>query len=288
MKKKIKAIVKKSETQLRNKEVIEDFLDKQKEFRNGKEELPHQLVHVLSQEQRQMILAVVKMHEIHAEQIKTPVTRITSLAQDTDIKEAIQIIKKSGHSRLPVYEEKDGRKKFNAVLYAKDILPALTDTNKKFKISDYAREALVTPESQSILSLLTDMRQKSHHLALTVNEYGDVSGLITLEDILETIVGDIRDEFDSKVEDIQTIGEHEYLIDGNTSLLEINQEFDISLPEDKFNTLAGYLLHEFKGVISKKASIELDGIKFTIEKISGQEILRVKMQLQKTNNKSNN
>lgn len=283
MKKKTKTIVKKLQEENHKQELLDDFLSKQKDFRNGKAELNQQLLAVVSEEQRQMILAIVQMQKILAEQIKTPITRITALSHDNDLKEAVSIIKKSGHSRLPIYQELDGRKKFTSVLYAKDILPAVLDTNKKFKISDYAREILVTPESQSILSLLTEMRDKRHHLALTVNEFGDVSGLITLEDILETIVGDILDEFDSQVELIKNIREDEYIIDGNTNLTEINKKFDIHLPEDKFHTLAGYLLHEFKGVIHRKANIELNGLKFTIEKIHEQQIISVNVKFQKSN-----
>lgn len=284
MKKKPKTIVKKLQEESQKQELLEDFLDKQKKFRSGQIELELPLLSMLSEEQRQMILAIVQMQNIQAVQIKTPITRITTLSHDTDLKEAVLIIKKSGHSRLPIYQELDGRKKFTSVLYAKDILPAVFDTNKKFKINDYAREILVTPESQSILSLLTEMRDKRHHLALTVNEFGDVSGLITLEDILETIVGDILDEFDAQVELIKNIRDDEYLIDGSTNLTEINKKFDIHLPEDKFNTLAGYLLHEFKGVIHKKAEIELNGVKFIIEKIREQQIISVNVKFQKNNN----
>lgn len=278
MKERLKRIVRESKKKQQTEQILAQFLSEQKTFRKGKGELSSDVIAMLSEEQRQMILAIVKMQQIHADQIKTPLSRVVSLPFDIGLKEVIQLIRKSGHSRLPVYEEKDGRKKFVSVLYAKDILPSVNEVSKKFKVSDYAREVLVAPDSQSILSLLTEMRQKRHHLALTVNEYGDVSGLITLEDILETIVGDIRDEFDSKVELIQKIEENEYLIDGNTTLAEINNHLDMQLPEDKFNTLAGYLLHEFKGVISKKSSIELENLYFTIEKIDGQQIVLARMQ----------
>ncbi len=229
----------------------------------------------LSNDQLQMILAIVRMLGFDANKIKVPANRMISLPLGATLKESIQVIKKSGHSRIPVYQEKDKQKDFVGILYAKDLLPSLIKKEGRFKLADYLHKHYVVPETQGLLSLLRDMRLKKQHLALTVNEHGDVSGLITLEDILEEIVGEIRDEFDSEKLQIKEIGLRTYRIDASLPLSDVNKQLAINLPEEKFNTLAGFVLHELKGSLRKRARVNYGKLEITLESYSNQQIKTV-------------
>ncbi|MDH5717211.1 MAG: CBS domain-containing protein [Spirochaetia bacterium] len=227
----------------------------------------------VSNEQLQMILGVLRLVGNSAEKGKISLPGVTALPLNSTKEHAISVIIKSGHSRIPVYDEKNARKEYIGIIYAKDLLKA--EKKKKIKLSDYLRPLPVVPETQSLLSLLREMRLKRHHLAMTVNEYGEFTGLITLEDILEEIVGDIKDEYDSGKNPIKEIKHRVYSVDALTPLSEINNELATNFPEEKFNTLAGFLLHELKGEIRKKAKVTYGNIEITIDKFTEKKIKKV-------------
>lgn len=226
----------------------------------------------VSNEQLQMILDIINLKNFDADSIKIPSNKIVSLRVSSNLKEVENLVTKSGHSRIPVYEEKDGIKEYIGILHVKDMIPALVHKSKRFKLKDHLRKIKVIPESQRLLSLLREMRMNKHHLVLTVNEYGDVSGLVTLEDILEEIVGDIKDEYDSERNPIKEIGHRTYLIDASINLTDLNDRLILNLPEEKFNTLAGYLLHEFKGEPNTDRELRYGNLIIKIEKFKDQTI----------------
>ena len=226
----------------------------------------------ISNDQLQMVLNVVQVARYDADKVKIPINKIVDLPIDSSLADTISVLKKSGHSRIPVYEEKEGLKTYLGILYAKDVLSKFTNKTKKFKLKDYIRNIRFVPEVQKLLSLLRDMRIRQTHLVLTVNEYGDVTGLITLEDILEEIVGDIRDEYDKNKKPIMEIGHRQYRVDASLPLSDLNKELTINLPEEKFNTLAGLMLHEMKGNPKKGAEIKYGFVKLKLEKFSKQNV----------------
>jgi len=229
----------------------------------------------LRNDQLQMILGVIKMMEYDANNVKVPITKVVSISAKSSLNATLKIICKTGHSRIPVYEEDGGKRKYVGLLYAKDILKSYLKKIGRFKLKDYIREVKVIPETQSLLSLLRDMRVNRQHMMLTANEYGDITGLITLEDLLEEIVGEIKDEYDSaKYTAIKTIGHRLYEVDASTSITDINKELMINLPEEKFNTLAGFLLHELKGNISQDATVNYGNIVLSIKQFDGQHIIK--------------
>ena len=226
----------------------------------------------ISNDQLQMVLNVVQVARYDADKVKIPINKIVDLPIHSSLASTISVLKKSGHSRIPIYEEKEGLKTYLGILYAKDILSKFTNKTKNFKLKDYIRNIRFVPEVQKLLSLLRDMRIRQTHLVLTVNEYGDVTGLITLEDILEEIVGDIRDEYDKKKKPIMEIGHRQYRVDASLPLSDLNKELTINLPEEKFNTLAGLMLHEMKGNPKKGAEIKYGFVKLKLEKFSKQNV----------------
>ena len=234
---------------------------------------------VMTNEQLQMILNVVPLIKADLNKIKIPITKVSSLNIKASLKETLILLQKTRHSRIPVYEEKDGHKLYIGIFFAKDILQLYNDKGTKFNLKDYIRPITFAAESRRLLSLLREMRIKQHHLMLTVNEYGTITGMITLEDILEEIVGDIRDEFDRSKKSIQEINIREYRVDGSIFLSTLNKELAINLPEEKFNTLAGFILHELQGVLRKGKEVRYGSISLKIEKYSGQQIEQVLVKL---------
>ena len=228
----------------------------------------------VSNDQLQMILGVVGMIDYTVDKIKIPEKKMVSIPINATKKDAFTAVRKSGHSRIPVYEEVNGSKKYPGILYAKDLLESELKKGR-FKLSNLLRKPFVVPETQSLLTLLREMRIKKYHLALTANEHGDISGLITLEDILEEIVGDIKDEFDSSRQPIKEIEHRLYRIDGSLPLSDVNKHLTINLPEEKFNTLAGFVLHELKGNLVENEMITYGQIILTLEKFNGQQIKSV-------------
>ncbi len=230
----------------------------------------------INNEQLQMILNVVHLIRYDADKIKIPVTKMVTLPVDASLKKTIAVLKKSGHSRIPVYKNEDRHKNFIGLLYAKSLFSELAQKKgTRFKLVNYIRNLQFVPETQKLLSLLRDMRIKQNHLVMTVNEYGETTGLITLEDILEEIVGDIRDEFDSNKKTIQEIAHRQYRVDASVPLNHLNKELAVNFPEERFNTLAGYMLHQLKGNLRKGSEIQYGSVKLTLEKFSGQQIEQV-------------
>ncbi|MDH4200762.1 MAG: CBS domain-containing protein, partial [Spirochaetia bacterium] len=225
-------------------------------------------------DQIQMILGVIHLLGFTAEKIKIPLAKITALSDDNAYKNVIKIINSTGHSRIPVYEEKGGHRKYIGLLYAKDLLKSVGKKLTKFSLKDYIRTIQVVPETQSLLSLLRDMRMRRQHMMLTANEYGEVTGLITLEDILEEIVGEIKDEYDSKKETIEEVGHRLYKVDASMNLSDINKQLAINLPEENFNTLAGFMLHELKGNVQTGSQVAYGKITLLVSEYKDQTIIK--------------
>lgn len=192
-------------------------------------------------EESNMLLSVLELSEKQVQEIMTPRTDITCLTSDATIQEAAQCILENGHSRIPVYKEtKDN---IIGIIYAKDLLTYIVNNNHDYSdtVEKIARAPFFIPETKSSAELLQEFRARKNHIAIVVDEYGGTSGLITIEDLLEIIVGDIEDEFDApKEEDIQKISENEYLLHGRTMLDDLN---DIAIPieSDEVDTIGGYL-----------------------------------------------
>lgn len=229
----------------------------------------------INNDQMQMIEGVLSLVNKRAENVKVPTPKMIALPMSISRADLESSLRKSGHTRFPVYIEKETVRDYVGILHVKDLLPILMKGGRKIVLKDVTRKVLFVPENQTLLSLLRAMRQKKFHMALTVNEHGDVSGLVTLEDILEEIVGDILDEHDNLSRDIREIGLRQFRIDALLSLYDINQRLALNLPEERFNTLAGFLLHQLKGDVAEDKEIKYGSVTFKIEKINAQQIKTV-------------
>lgn len=192
-------------------------------------------------EESNMLLSILELSEKQVQEIMTPRTDITCLTYDATIREAAQCILENGHSRIPVY--KDTKDNIIGIIYAKDLLTYIVGDEHDYSdpVEKIARPPFFIPETKSSAELLQEFRARKNHIAIVVDEYGGTSGLITIEDLLEIIVGDIEDEFDApKEEDVQKINDEEYLLHGRAMLDDLN-DVDIPIESDEVDTIGGYL-----------------------------------------------
>jgi CBS domain containing-hemolysin-like protein len=230
-------------------------------------------------EQMQMILEIIELQEKRAADVKTAEVNLVSIPVSASLKEIEGVFRKTGHSRLPVFEDREGLRHYLGVLFVKDLVSLTASQRKNFDLKSHLRKPLVVPESQSILSLLREMRLNRHHLALTVNEHGDVTGMITLEDILEEIVGEIQDEYDSVSKQVMQIEPKVYRVDARMSLSDLNDELALNLPEEKFHSVAGFVLHSLAGELKEKASFVYGNARFTLLKFKHRQVKSILIDL---------
>lgn len=231
---------------------------------------------------KKMIINIIQLSNISVKEVMVPRVDVVSIDTNSDIKDIIKIVAEKGHSRLPVYEN-NNIDNIIGILHSKDLLKYFTKESD-FNISKIVREPLFVPESKMINDLLIELREKRNHLALVVDEYGGMSGIICLEDIIEKIVGDIQDEFDNEADEIQRLDENTYLINPRISLEDLNERLNTNFNEEEIDTLGGIIFMALGKIPTKNETINYNGYKFTIESISGRKIKKVKMEILDGNN----
>ena len=251
-------------------------------FKTRKED-PSGVDRDLNVEEQEMIKGVVDLAEKDAKDIMVPRTDVVFIPTDMPLEEVLDIIAESGFSRFPVYEETIDN--VIGILYVKDLMRELVKKNKNFKdivVKDILRKPYFIPDSKKINALFHDFRKKRVHIAVAVDEYGGVAGIICLEDILEEIVGEIQDEFDDdEVEDIIQVGPSTYLCDTRVSIEDLNEELKIKLPHEDYDNLGGCVFDLFDKIPVKFEKKEYKGMTFIIQDVEGNKIKSVKIELDK-------
>ncbi|MBV1910844.1 MAG: CBS domain-containing protein [Kangiellaceae bacterium] len=215
-----------------------------------------------------MMEGVMHISELHARDIMVARPQMVVVNDEMSFGEMLASIVESGHSRFPVIG--DNRDDIEGIILAKDLLHFTAQNaqgqNLKFDIKDFLRPAAIIPESKRLDTLLKEFRTNRNHMAMVVDEYGSVAGLVTIEDVLEQIVGDIEDEFDidGEEETIQKMADNEFVVKGHTEVDEFNEYFDSKLDEEEFDTIGGILMQAFGHVPAKDESIMVEGFKFEI------------------------
>lgn len=191
-------------------------------------------------EEGSMLLSILRLDDMQVQDIMTPRTDIDCVEMQTPLADVARVIVESGHSRIPVYQ--DTRDNITSIVYAKDLLQSLLEPEQsEYTVSTLGREPFFVPETKAVLALLDEFRARKIHLAIVLDEYGGTAGLVTIEDVLEVIVGDIEDEHDSpREEDIRPLGDDRYDISGRTALEDL-QELGIHIESDEVDTIGGYL-----------------------------------------------
>ena len=211
-----------------------------------------------------MIEGVLQVSNMQVRDIMIPRGRMTVLDHSSSIAEIIEIIAESGHSRFPVID--DDKDDVVGVLLAKDLLHLSLTSNSRFEINDYIRPATFIPESKRLSVLLKEFRVNRRHMAMIVDEYGGVSGLVTIEDVLEQIVGKIDDEHDDDEYevDIRQHGSNRYSVRALTPLDDFNDYFKTSFDNDDVETIGGYLLSQIGHLPVRGESFELENFTFRV------------------------
>ena len=232
---------------------------------------------VIESEEKEMIYNVFDLGDAKAKDVMVPRVHVTFADVNNTYTELIDIYKEDKFTRLPVYE--DTTDNVVGTINMKDLL--LYDKEKEFHIRDFMREAYFTYEYKNISELLVEMRQASFNIAIVLDEYGETSGLITLEDILEEIVGEIHDEYDENEEDfIKQIGEREYIVEGSTNLDDLNDRLNLDLTSEEYDSVGGFIIEHLDRLpeIGDGVTTE-DGIHLVVEKLDKNRIESVHLYL---------
>ena len=232
---------------------------------------------VIESDERQMINNVFDLGDARAKDVMVPRVHVTFADIDSTYEELIEIFREDKYTRLPVF--KDTTDNVVGTINMKDLL--LYDNTNGFHIRDILREAYFTYEYKSISELLVEMRQASFNIAIVLDEYGETAGLITLEDILEEIVGEIHDEYDENEEDfIQEIDEREYIVEGSTNLDDLNDRLELDLRSEEYDSLGGFIIERLDRLPEEGDRIDTeDGIHMVVEKLDKNRIELVHLYL---------
>ncbi len=229
----------------------------------------------LEKEERQMIYSIFQFGDTLAREIMVPRIDIRALDVDTTVDEALNAFVQSGHSRIPIYEETVDN--IIGLLYAKDLLRHQSNNKQIADLRQILRPAYFVPEAKKLDELLTEMQTKRVHMAIVVDEYGGVAGLVTLEDLLEEIIGEIQDEYDQSEElPFQKISEDEYLFQGSIDLDDFNEVMGTQLSKDMADTLGGFMYGEIGKVPSGGERVLVDDIELIVENVTGRRIRKVR------------
>ncbi len=236
---------------------------------------------IFEKQESRMIKDIFKFNDIAVKEIMVPRIDMVCLQDSAGIDEIINVIKKNNFSRIPVYHQSVD--KIIGVLYAKDILSLLSEYDKtslkELKAKDVAKPALFIPETKKIDDLLADFRKMKIQIAIVVDEFGGTSGLVTLEDVIEEIFGEIQDEYDEE-EDyfIKDLGENRYEMDGRTPINQIERFFDVEFPQTDYETIGGYICDKIERMPRVGEEIELiDGYKVKVLKTSPTRVVKVEV-----------
>lgn len=232
---------------------------------------------VIESDEREMIYNVFDLGDAKAKDVMVPRVHVTFADVNSSYDELIDIFREDKFTRLPIFE--DTTDNVIGTINMKDLL--LYDSSKEFHIHDILREAYFTYEYKSISELLVEMRQASLNIAIVLDEYGETAGLITLEDILEEIVGEIHDEYDENEEEyVKEVGEREYLVEGSLNLDDLNDRLDLDLSSEEYDSLGGFIIERLDRLPEAGDEITTDeGIRMVVEKLDKNRIERVHLYL---------
>jgi len=217
---------------------------------------------LIEPESRAMLEGVLRMADMTAGDVMVPATRMDLLDIAADYDDLLNTVIVTAHSRFPVYD--GGRDNIIGILMAKDLLKL--QRAPELNLRTLLRPAVFVPESKALNDLLRDFRSNRNHLAIVIDEFGNTAGLITIEDVLEEIVGEIEDEFDeqSRENGIVTLADGNQRVAGDVGIDAVNEAFGAALPADDFDTIGGLVAHELGRVPRRGEALEIGGLRFTV------------------------
>jgi putative hemolysin len=232
---------------------------------------------VLEAEEEQMINAVIELGSRRVHEVMVPRIAMATIQATATFDEAIETIVEHGHSRIPVYDESVDE--ILGILYAKDLLPFLRESaGPRPELRTLLRTPVYIPESMTVDDLLHEFQRRKVHIAIVLDEYGGTAGLVTIEDLLEEIVGEIQDEYDVEEPMVVRLSEDEARLDGRASVDDLAELFDTNLgleDEDEYDTVGGLIYHRIGGIPTPGDRVEVDGLTLTVESTDGRRVGKV-------------
>tara|TARA_B100002052_G_C15862489_1_gene590775 strand:+ start:60 stop:1298 length:1239 start_codon:yes stop_codon:yes gene_type:complete len=230
----------------------------------------------INEEESDMIQSVLEFDDKMVREIMTPRVDITSVSSDASIDYLMDLIKEKKYSKIPLFEENID--KIKGIIYAKDILPYLIGSRPKdIKISSFAKEPLFVPENKPIDDMLDEFKTKKTQVAIVVDEWGGTAGLVTVEDIVEEVLGEIRDPYDIEKDLFTKYDDSNYMLNAKIGIYDIEEELDVEFPEDRdYDTLGGYIFFQLEKIPEKGESVRFKNWLFEVINISENRITQVK------------
>ena len=229
---------------------------------------------ILAEEKNDMIQGVEDLSETTVKEVMGPRIDVDFLSIDTPSDELLLRLTESGHSRIPVYETSIDN--VVGVLYVKDLIAAIAH-GQEINLEKIIRKPYFVPESKRIDSLLREFKRRHVHIAVAIDEYGGISGIVCMEDIIEEIVGDIQDEFDHEREDILSLSQNVWLCDARVDLDDLNETIDAHFPTEDFDTLGGFVFDLFGKIPVKFEKVSWENYDFIVQEMEGHKVNLIKV-----------
>lgn len=230
---------------------------------------------VIQEDEREMIHSIFEFGDTVVREVMVPRIDMVCAADTDTVADALRVVRAEGHSRLPVYHESIDQ--IVGIVHVKDLLTYVQDGREQAAVKEAARAAFFIPESKPLDGLFREMRRKKAHMAIVVDEYGGTAGLVTIEDLLEEIVGPILDEYDVEEKLLEIVNERVALVDGRVSLEEVNEQLGLDLPVGDVDTVGGFVYARLGRVPAQGESVTTDGVELFVERLEGHRIARVRI-----------
>ena len=228
---------------------------------------------VIEEGEVELIHSIFEFGDTIVREVMVPRPDIVAIDHRRSLREVQDLVLQYGFSRVPVFREEIDD--VVGIVYAKDVLKALHQGRSEMPLEDLVRKARFVPESKKVAELLREMQQQKFHIAMVSDEHGSVAGLVTLEDLLEELVGEISDEYDRDEPLAEPVGDGVFRVDGKMAIDEVNELLDVRLPQDEWDTVAGLVLGLFGNIPTEGQEIRFDGLEFKAEKVKGRRIAKV-------------
>jgi CBS domain containing-hemolysin-like protein len=230
---------------------------------------------ILEPEEKEMIHSIIRFTDTTVRQVMVPRTDMTVMEVNTPLPEVVDLVLEDGHTRVPVYEGTVDH--IVGIVHAKDLLRPLVEGRLDISLRDVLRRPYYVPEGKKVDELLHEFRREQTQLAIVVDEYGGTSGLVTIEDILEEIVGDIADEYDVEEPMVQPLGENAYLLDARLPIDDANEQLGLSLPGEEYETIGGFVFGELGRLPEVGEVLQHGPLDFIVHETDGRRILKIRL-----------
>ena len=230
---------------------------------------------VIEESERDLIESIIDFGDTVVREIMVPRTDMVTVGADATVAECIDRAIDKGMSRIPVYGENTDD--IEGIVYVKDAMRAEREGGAERCVQELIRPAMFVPENKRVVELLAEMQSRRTHMTIVVDEYGGTAGLATLEDLLEELVGEITDEFDDEVPNVEELANGDVLVNASLNVDDVNGELDLTLPEGEYDSLGGLVFGMLGRVPAPGDSVETDGVRLIVERVDGRRVVRLRL-----------